>query len=507
MKKVVAATTTTTDLPGRRTRSRRAPAFLRRPSTGPPVRTSSEKYGVFVAPGAPQDADGSRAKPFGSIAAGLEKAVASSKRLYVCTGVFKEAVKVARGISMVGGLDCSRPIWAPSGTRTRIESPTSPAIVAEDIDAPTRIEAFEILAPDGTEAAPTSIGLRARAATAVVFVGSRIAAGRGKDGAAGADGIQLTVGPSATGGASLAQVSGPSSTFLTMTYRAGAAGGIGACVGAAGFAGGNGGAGGHGGSYDSKYEAPQFGLPGYYWVDYCRPTGVSSPPCLTDWNPKPGQVLPATPGNPGADGASATTPGTLNADGYTPANGTSGTNGTPGGGGSGGAGGNMGSSYAGATHQLGQGATGPGGGAGGCPGLAGTEGRGGGASIGALVVASKGLTFDATEIASAAGGAGGKGSFGSSATLGGPAGTRLGAATAAAAGGAGGRSGVSGSGSGGPSYGIASTGGDPTLRNGAAALAGPGGAPVPEQTTTDAVGHAKTIPASVAGDSKAEHTF
>lgn len=468
----------------------------------------TESYGVFVAPAGPPDADGTREKPYATLAAGLARAVADRKVLYVCAGTFPEAVKVERGISMIGGLDCSRREWKPSGAPTKLTAPSSPAMIAEDVDLATRIEAFEIVAPDGTDAAPSSIGVRAVRAPGVLFVGSKIVAGKAKDGADGADGPQLTLGASAKGGDGLTEQKPSPGAVLTLLHREGSAGGVGACTGAAGIAPGTaGGKGGYGGTYDSEYRpATQFALAGYYWKDYCRPAG-GAVPCVKDWTPAAGVGGPAAPGSDGTDGASATARGTLNADGYTPSNGTAGTNGGAGTGGKGGAGGAMASSYAGGSQLYGYGATGPGGGAGGCPGLAGAPGKGGGASIGLLMMESKGLTLDATTVTAGDGGKGGKGSFGSSPTPGGAAGAVSGAATPASAGGAGGRSGIGGSGSGGPSYGIAATKGDATLVNGATAKAGLGGAGVEELTAADALGNAKTIPASVGGDAKDQISF
>src|SRR5687768_3806231 len=44
----------------------------------------NETYGIFVVPNAAPGGDGTRAKPFATIAEGLAAAVAASKRLYVC---------------------------------------------------------------------------------------------------------------------------------------------------------------------------------------------------------------------------------------------------------------------------------------------------------------------------------------------------------------------------------------------------------------------------------------
>lgn len=464
----------------------------------------NEKYGVFVVPNAAPDGDGTRAKPFATIAAGLEGAIAQSKRVYVCAGTFNESVKVANGISMVGGLDCSKPTWPPSTERTRVISPTSPAITADSISAATRIESFEIVAPDGTEQSPTSIGLRAKDAGALVVAKSRIVAGKGKDGAAGTDAAQLVLAAGANGTSSSGEQSGQPNQFaFGLMYREGEAGGLAACTGAPGFQPSPGGKGGKGASHDTETKSPPTGVSGQYWRLYCRPAGAA---CVQDWIKTAGEAKTPTVGTAGADGASASTPGTLNVDGYTPRDGTAGTNGGVGSGGSGGAGGDL-TGYAGAQYLYGYGATGPGGGAGGCPGLAGTAGKGGGASIGAFLVSSKDLTFDATEVTACAGGAGGKGAFGSNPTSGGAAGTALGTASAAQAGGAGGRSGVSGSGAGGPSYGIAATLGDARLENGATAKSAAGGAGVAEEAKNDALGNPKTLPASSAGDSKDQISF
>lgn len=481
--------------------------------SAPPIQGTSgvdeneitESYGVFVSPQGAQDGDGTRTKPLATIAAGLERAVAEKKRLYVCVGTFKEAVKVVNGIPIVGGLDCSRADWKPNGARTRIESPASPALVAEAIDKDTRIEALEVIAPDGTDASPTSIGLHAKNANKLFVVKSKIVAGKGKDGADGTDGPQLTLGASARGKDGGREASATSTSAFAMFPQKdnGGAGGVGACEGAAGFAPGGGGKGGQGGSYDSEYSCrgPGGSICGYWLKLWAGNSPVFYPA-------QAGVPLVATPGTAGADGASATVTGKMTAEGYAPSDGTAGTNGTEGSGGSGGGGRDLNDVlYNSNVHIYVLSASGPGGGAGGCPGLAGTPGKGGHASIGAFIVGSEGLVLDATEIVASAGGAGGKGTFGSSPTLGGAAGTAFNNASPGAPGAAGGRSGVSGSGGGGPSYGIASTGGAPVLNNGSVAKAGPPGAGVAELTTTDAVGNAKTIPASVAGEAKDELSF
>ena len=133
---------------------------LPKPIEGTPkVDELTEAFGVFVAPHGVAGNDGSRSKPLPSLAAARELAKAKSKRIYVCQGSFKEAIVIERGIPMIGGLDCTAPIWKQTGARTRIEAPSSPAITAYDVDVPTRIEGFDVYAPDGTNAKPSSSGV------------------------------------------------------------------------------------------------------------------------------------------------------------------------------------------------------------------------------------------------------------------------------------------------------------------------------------------------------------
>lgn len=470
------------------------------PLTGTPTENEiTEEYGVFVAAAGTADGEGTRAKPLASIQAGIDRAKATSKRVYVCGETFKEALTLARGIPMLGGFDCSGAVWKKGSTRTRIESLSSPALDATGIDIPTRIEGFDVVAPDGTATAPTSIGLRAKGSGGLVLVSSRITAGRGFDGAPGTEGIQLTFSQTPPGSGAGEWIEGDNIRVSFSKYpipiarptNVGGAGAVGSCAGVPGFAGGTGGAGGEAGEFLSyrcdRGPDPMFTCL-YLWAQRKASTAG-----------EPGKGSAAVAGK---DGQSASVPGTFTADGFVPADGTNGTNGTPGKGGAGGAGGTM-TRLANDADLAGQGATGPGGGAGGCPGLAGTAGKGGGASVGALVYDSPGITFDAVEIVAGDGGAGGRGTLGSNATAGGPPATPRGGAGVAEAGQPGGRAGVSGSGAGGSSVAIAHHGGAPSLVNGSTLKVGKPGAAVPQEQKTDAAtGQVKTLAASAPGVAK-----
>lgn len=482
----------------------------------------TEEFGVFVAASGSLNADGSRKRPFGTIQAGLARAKEQGKRVYVCGETFKEAVTLERGISMFGGYDCSAPTWKRGDRRTRIESPSSPALKAVGIDLATRFEGFVVIAPNGTSASPTSVGLHAVKAPALTIASSSIIAGRGADGAAGAEGMQLTFSQTAPGQGADEWIQGDSPS---QPDNVGGAGAVGSCGGAPGIAGGSGGRGGKSGEFLSDRCRPRriggmdvsscslvaLGAASYVWYNekfvglpVVGPTGV-----VFERERKPGAK--SGPGEPGAgapasagvDGVSASAPGRFSEEGFVAADGVNGTNGTPGQGGAGGRARDDMGRYAPGPDLAGHPAEGPGGGAGGCPGMAGAAGKGGGASVGAFVVDSVGLVFDATEITAGDAGNGGQGTFGSNATAGGPPALPHPGAGAAAPGTPGGRAGVSGSGGGGTSVGIAHHGGAPTLVNKSAVSFGKPGAGVIQAQAADAVtGETKTLPASVDGVAK-----
>jgi hypothetical protein len=481
-------TTPVTDLP-----PGAAPPLVGSPS----VDELTEKYGVFVATSGSADGDGTRAKPFSTITAGIERVKDLKLRVYVCSGVYKEAITLVSGVSVVGGLGCAGGTWTTGAARTRLESPTSPAVRARDIAFTTRFESFDVVVPAGTAAAPSSIAFIAERSPKLAVVSTKLAAGKGFDGADGADVAPLTLGAAAKGTDGLPYV-GVHFDFKG-DHRLGQAGGVGSCVGAAGHDdGGQGSAGGNGVTQfcdKAFFIAPtQY----YKWAVYVDAGGVS-------YSRSNAAVLSSSAGTAGQDGDSARSLGALSADGYTPAAGTAGADGAAGKGGSGGDGGAeiTGTDCTAAQYgYLIYGPSGPGGGAGGCPGLAGTAGGGGGASIAALVFASARLTFTTSELVAADGGKGGIGAFGTAPTAGGQPGVAKNGAPPGTAGGAGGRAGFSGNGSGGPSMALAYTGGDPVVASDTQTTAGLGGKGVIERTGTGVV-----IPASSDGPSKALFSF
>lgn len=474
------------------------------PVVGGPADESelTEAFGVFVAPDGAANADGTRAHPVATIQAGIDLGKKVGKRVYVCTGTYREALTIADSISVIGGLDCSSGSagWRTGAPRTRIESPTSPAIIARDIHAPTRLEGLDVLAPAASAPSGSSVGLLADHASNLVVALSRLEAGDAMNGEDGVEGVQLTTSSGATGGALVNAARCNSATCLLdlVTYRyvrpARTPGGINTCEGAPDHAADPGGAGGSGGLWRVVAQEANFHFD-HYFADssYGSDRGERT---------KSGAA-----GTDGADGHNGDSLGTLSAEGYVPANGVAGADGAAGQGGAGGEGAGPYVMHNPNTDPtidgIWRGFNGAGGGAGGCAGLAGTAGTGGGASI-ALVALEGEVTIDTTELVSGRGGAAGRGALGSTPTSGGqpgPNGSSI-PQTFAKPGGRGGAAGVSGNGSSGPSLGVAHRGPAPKIVGGTKFRLGAGGAGVDHRSRVDAFGIAKTIPATPAGLSK-----
>ncbi len=295
------------------------------PLDGTPVADEiNESFGIFVATSGSASGDGSRKAPLSTIKDGLARAKAAGKRLYVCEGTYAETIKIEKGIGMVGGFDCSTDpmLWKKTPKSSRVDAPSSPAITATDIDVATRFEGFDVYAPDGTAASPSSIGLLAKHAPSLTIAACKITSGRGADGPSGSEGLQLSSGPSLNGSTGLGEATTALGQF---SPRSGAVGGAGQCLGVVGFDGGNGGTGGSGGVfYCHEANYPTTIYP--YWTNLMTV-------------PTPGVVAGGgAAGAAGKDGVSAGA-GTLTADGFTAGDGVGGTNGAPGAGGDGGGGG------------------------------------------------------------------------------------------------------------------------------------------------------------------------
>lgn len=460
-----------------------------------------ERYGVFVSGAASADgADGTKAHPFASIQAGIDAAHAASKNVYACIGEYSEQVKLADGTSVYGFFDCSQS-WKVSETGHAIVTGASPALTADRIVTPTRVEAVDF---KSTDAGPnqTSVGALITGSTALTLANLTIQSGAGGKGDDGTQAVALTQ-PKADGTAGFAgDTACTRSTMVVLgqCFPTPVLGGDGTCLGPGGYVGG---AGGQGSTGAGCYACSGAGCCTQVGnTDHERDLGAPQPGTVTtatgatDGNP----AVVGAAGEDGASGANAPAPGTLDPNGvFTPANGTTGTDGKPGQGGGGGEGVGI-TAFGTGPFRAGGGS---GGGAGGCPGLAGGAGKGGGASIGIMLVDSP-ITIDTCILQSSAGGAGGAGDIGSAPTAGGNPGASSSPSlpnVSGAHGGPGGESGWSGNGYPGPSYAVATHGAAPTFTN-CTETPGAGGAAIAAKTAGN-----KTIPATPAGPAEATHAF
>lgn len=405
----------------------------------PPVKVDelTEAFGVFVATTGAPDGAGTRAAPLSTMSAGILKAKADKKRLYVCAGTYPEALTLENGVSVLANLDCSAPDWKLGSAHAVLASPTSPALTARNIKLATRVDGLDVIAPAGTEADPSSIALLAVGSAGLTLTEGKLEAQSGFAGKDGTSPPQLTIDrtefwrdptgsqPPADCTYELASgASVPCTTTNGFSYpaRAGELGGFVRCM-----------------SGNVEVTASRGGQGGKSGV-YRNGTTLTPPTAGANGST-------STPSGNGTNGASSAG-GSFDENGFVLGSGAAGTNGGPGAGGRGGDGSSQLPTFANPT-VIRWSANGSAGGAGGCPGMAGTPGTGGGASIGALLLRSP-LRLEKMSIRAGMGGAGGRGSVGSTPTAGqvqGLPGTGL-------PGNAGGVSGVSGHGAGGPSIAV-----------------------------------------------------
>lgn len=462
-----------------------------------------ESAGVFVSSslGGAQG-DGSRAKPFATIQAGIDAAKATQRRVYVCAESYVDPIVFAEGVSVFGYFDC-KASWTVAAKHASIATSTSPAARASNVTARTLVQALDVAAPDVSGPSASSIALVALGAPGLVLDDVKLHGGKGGAGADGANAVQLTdSGSKATGTDASGNYSCNPNVQFTCAIGPTTSTATNACAGKPNIAGGPGGTNGPGGYYVSEFNS-------LVWVWNSKATpgpGGAQPANAT--TAKGGIDGVSTP-DPGADGASGTNGapgvevGTFKPTGdYLASAGGPGTDGKPGQGGGAGAGhmANPPTPPSNYQNYYFWGARGGGGGAGGCPGLAAEPGGGGGASVALLAINSP-MEVRSSTLDSSTGGKGGAAGAPSQYTLGGSGGLTNQGAQGGAPGGRGGLPGVSGNGAGGPSIAVVSTGGAPMLM-GCTLSPGSGGAGVAMRTV-----NAFTIPASPAGRSAPTHTF
>lgn len=479
----------------------------------PPAVSGKPIDGVYVSSSkGSDDGDGSYLRPLKSLNAAFALAQVKQLRVLACAEDYTENITLVDGVSAYGDHDCAQDLWPRGEKRAVVRAPKSPAMVATKIQKPTRLDGFEIVAPDlDTAPAPTpaeasSIGGEIRDSKGLILSKVTIRAGKGAPGVDGVDppASDQVQGGTPNGKVGQAQFACPPSPYFGLTCAqitktVGAAGGTRTCS-----IGGNGGPGGAGGDgryflNGTKVNDPTL-ISGDGLVEQGRPLAATAETAKgglasgTGTNGNPG-----LPGDLGANGAWS-----LSAEGFIPGDGVAGGPGKPGQGGGGGGGAECWQAAVGAcstqppSGNYGS-VSGGGGGAGGCGGIPGTAGTGGGASIALFLVASP-ITLEEVTLVSSTGGRGGKGAMGVVGFPGGGGGPAAQFGGAGGNGGRGGHAGLSGHGAPGPSIALAYTGAALT-RTGVKLEPGEGGPGAPKLEREGQV-----IPATV-GESLAEHAF
>lgn len=459
-----------------------------------------EKYGVFVSASlGSASGDGSRTSPLKTIQAGIDLAKATKRNVYVCAESYNEQLTLANAVHAYGYMDCNNG-WKAADARALVSNNAVPIARADGAAQTTRIEGFELRAPD-VSATPkaSSIAIVLVASSGVRFSEMTIHADNAGKGTDGTDAVQLT-----DSGAGKNGVSGGVG-FMCNPQQFSCNGGPAVpaavqntCTGKMGITPGVGGTGGVPSLYTRTNGAWVLTTPAGKGA--AQPGNMSTaqggiPNGSSAQNGAAG--MDGMMGNPGDDGFIDAMKLFVNGDG------TAGADGQPGQGGGGGAGydSNPGNISAPDGNKA-WGNAGGSGGAGGCPGLAATIGTGGGASIAILAIDSP-FTISKSKIETGKGGDGGKAGVASTSTLGGTGGSGNNTLLPGGNGGSGGFAGASGNGSGGPSIGVAYRGVSPTINTDAMITPGTGGKGVPQRLIIDI----KVIAASPDGMSAATHLY
>ncbi len=449
----------------------------------------ADAFGVFVAPPASGGSDvtgsGTMAAPYATIGKALAS-LGSKTRVFVCNGTYAEQVTVTTPVSLSGGLACpSGAAWSYVGGFAQVDSPSAAyALQITNVSASSvLVEDMHFAAPDR---APTDQDANANgnSSIAALVVSSNatfervtLTAGKGANGAAGADGTATpnypvnspvapsglggNVGPGTSGGPSATLVGGAGGTIQCANGDS-STGGAGATLDPSGSIG----SGGNGAA--SPEPTPSGTRDGAGAPPSCAgpPSGTHGPDNGADGFARSG-------------GSAASSYGLLSSSGWAPSQGAAGAAGSPGQGGGGSSDGQDGAI------TLADGGLSPvftsggGGGAGGCGGSGAAAGGGGGASIALASVGSLVALNGCTLIASNGGngGAGGAGQPGQGGGGGGPAMVALCSGGATGGNGAGGSGGAGGTA--GASTCIAFTGSRPVTDSATILSAGSGGMPGP----------------------------
>lgn len=346
-------------------------------------------------------ATGTRERPFRSIGAALAKRGAKSL-VYVCEGVYAEAVEITAPVSLLGGVACN---WQPSAAQPRIAPTSGIGLRIVNVSGAVVVKDLEI-AGSARKDVPgdSAIAAFVSASTNVTLKNVTLKASEGTPGKSGEAPASNYAAPTASSGGAASGASAGIGPTCVCTNGDSSKGGNGANGTGAGFEAG------------------------------------SSTPLVGTLNPGTSNLASCTEGTVGANGEASASDvagelkGALNAEGWTSAPlAMAGKAGRPGQGGGGG----------GAKTQTS--AAGGGGACGGCGGSGGQGGGGGGSSF-ALLSFKSSVTLAESKLVTATAGAGGSGHEGETGQDGGGAGPGAGCNGGAGGKGSGGNGGSGGAG-------------------------------------------------------------
>jgi hypothetical protein len=480
----------------------------------PPPVDGSPIAGVYVSTSLGNDnLDGAASRPVKTLKKAFSLAHDQQLRVIACAEVYEENLTLIDGVSAYGYYECAVTPWAKGKRRAMVKAKASPAVLGKGLHLPTRLEGFEVVAPDvdgipATGRTGTSVALEARDSSELTIGDSVLHGGKGAPGTDGeAAAVNAYVGsPDGVGvvGSHVGNCN-PGAQICDPKKVIGALGSKASCTTGSAGPGGNGG---DGSWYSDLYYPPSS------WGGTWNGQPLVAVPGVTAKGGVPGTVAGGVQQGPGGFGAAgkdgadgANGAWGFDAEGFVIGNGSAGMIGTPGQGGGGGAGqiyysSNTSNAFPTDGQPYHQSADGGGGGAGGCIGLASKPGTGGGASVGLLVIGS-GVHVEGSRIESAEGGRAGRGYLGGAGLTGGKGGLPVGVQGAGGAGGQGGTAGISGHGAPGPSIAMVYAGARPVLDDKVELAPGAGGAGRPEERLVKGA-TTKILPA-VVGEAKKEH--
>jgi len=349
--------------------------------------------GVFVSSSLGADSNaGTKSTPMKTLQEAIDKA--NGRPIYACAEELAGSVTLATGVTIYGGLDCTKG-WGYVGATTKsalMGEADAAALTIASTASGAKIEDFTITAASAKAAGVSSIAVVVDGATASLMRCHLVSG----DGVPGADGDDAPSTPAQAGSNGNAGAGACSANTVSGAAQVENNCGMESSIGGKG-----------GDGNKSNGTDGSVGLP----VNIGGQAGKGDDGSA-GWscNINGGNGQPGAPGLPGLEGAGASMSdlGTLASSGFT---GAAGGDGEPGkvGQGGGGGGGVRGQASNECNGQLGiGGASGGSGGAGGCGGAGGKGGKGGGTSI-ALVSLKASLTLKEVTLRTGNGGSGGAG--------------------------------------------------------------------------------------------------